>query len=114
MAEHPECPFAPLRPTAEDLVALAAEVAEIPDLQRRLVDRDAHLKLPDRVAHQYQIAGGRVVLEIAPELPAEIAGIGLFTAGARHLGLGRISTCLGTPHAETDPDFLGLMAAFPT
>ncbi|HZF10219.1 MAG TPA: hypothetical protein VFE33_15630 [Thermoanaerobaculia bacterium] len=114
MAEHPTCPFAAFRPAAEDLAALAAEVAEIPELQRLLVERDDHLKLPDRVAHQYQIAGGKVVLEIAPELPAELAGIGLFEAGARHEGVGRLSTCLGTPHAETDPDFLGLMAAFAT
>jgi hypothetical protein len=114
MAEPPKCPFAPFRPTADDVTAITAEVAEIPELQRRLVERDAHLKLPDRVAHQYQIAGGRVVLEIASELPAELSGIGLFTAGARHEGIGRISTCLGTPHAETDPDFLGLLAAFET
>jgi len=114
MAEHSKCPFAAFRPTAEDLSALAADVAEIPEIQRRLVERDAHVQLPDRVAHQYQIAGGKVVLEIAPELPAELSGIGLFVAGARHQGIGRISTCLGTPHAETDPDFLGLMAAFAT
>jgi hypothetical protein len=29
-----------------------------------------------------------------------------------HVGIGRISTGLGCPHAETDPDFLGLMVAF--
>ena len=33
---------------------------------------------------------------------------------APRVGLGRISTGLGCPHAETNPDFLGLMAAFRT
>ena len=34
--------------------------------------------------------------------------------GAQWTGIGRISTGLGCPHLETDPDFLGLMVAFQT
>ena len=71
----------PLRPTPQDLGRIAQEVAAITDLQHGLLDRDAALKLPDRVAHQYQIAGGKVILTIAPELPANLTGVGLFDPG---------------------------------
>jgi hypothetical protein len=51
---------------------------------------------------------------VADELPSELKGIGLFEQGAEHIGIGRISTGLGTPHLETNPDFLGIMVAFQT
>ena len=68
----------------------------------------------DRTAHQYQIAGSRVSLRIASRLPANLAGVGLFVPDAEYAGLARLSTGLGCPHLETDPDFIGLMLAFAT
>lgn len=113
MAEHDDS-WKPFRPTSQDLETIAADVSEIRDLQQKLVDRDEDLHRADRVAHQYQIAGGKVILRIAGELPEELRGIGLFEPGTEHAGIGRISTGLGGPHAETNPDFLGLMLAFQT
>jgi hypothetical protein len=104
----------PFRPSRDDLARLAAEVAAIPDLQATLVENHPHLKVRDRVAHQYQIAGGRVTLKVAAQLPEVLNGLGLFQPNAEHIGIGRVSTGLGCPHAETDPDFLGLMLAFQT
>jgi len=70
------------------------------------------MKFADRVAHQYQIAGGKVSLRIGTELPENLDGVGLFRSGLEYTGIGRISTGLGCPHAETTPDFLGLRLAF--
>jgi hypothetical protein len=51
-------------------------------------------------------------------VPASLEGLGVFqrTEGSAEplVGIGRISTGLGCPHAETDADFLGLMVAFRT
>ena len=88
--------------------------SQIPDVQRRLVDRHPQLTMPDRGAHQQQLAGSKVTLDVARQLPPELAGLGIFAAGSTHTGIGRISTGLGCPHAETDADFLGLMVAFRT
>ena len=63
----------PLRPTPQDLNRIEQEVAAIPALQQELLDRDPALKMRDRVAHQYQIAGGKIVLTIAPTLPANLS-----------------------------------------
>jgi hypothetical protein len=101
-------------PTAEEMTALANAVAEIPDIQSALCAHHSGLQRPDRAAHQQQIGAGKVVLEVAHELPPELDGIGLFVAGTRAIGIGRVSTGLGCPHLETDPDFLGLMLAFQT
>jgi hypothetical protein len=94
------------------MARLQALVDELPAIQTRLVERHAQLKHADRVAHQQQIAGGLVELSIADTVPEPLRDIGLFTANARHLGIGRISNGLGCPHLETDPDFLGIMLAF--
>lgn len=107
-------PTWPLRPTAQDLDRIGQDVAAIAHLQQELLDRDSALKRRDRVAHQYQIAGGKVVLMTAPRLPANLDGVGLFEPAATHIGIGRVSTGLGCPHAETNPDFLGLRLAFQT
>jgi hypothetical protein len=104
----------PFRPSATDLARIGADVAPISAIQKKLVANDSRLKVPDRVAHQYQVAGGRVLLRIEQTLPANFVGVGLFELGAQYTGLGRISTGLGCPHLETDPDFLGLMVAFHT
>jgi hypothetical protein len=104
----------PFRPTLADLARIGNDVAAIPTMQNRLVVNHALLTVPDRVAHQYQVAGGKVLLRIADTLPANLQGVGLFTPGASYTGIGRISTGLGCPHMETDPDFLGLMVAFQT
>lgn len=109
--DHARFPF---RPRPEDLNALAEDVSEMPAIQERLRDQHKELQLNDRVAHQYQITGGRVTLKVAGDLPEELVGVGLFEPGATHTGVGRISTGLGTPHIETNPDFLGLMLAFRT
>jgi hypothetical protein len=53
-------------------------------------------------------------LEVADTLPAAVRDIGLFVPGTQHLGIGRVSTGLGTPHVEPNPDFLGLLLAFQT
>lgn len=104
----------PFRPSRDDLAGLAADVAAIPDLQSILAENHPLLQVRDRVAHQYQIAGGRVILKVAAQLPEALNGLGLFQPNAEHIGIGRVSTGLGCPHAETDPDFLGLMLAFRT
>jgi hypothetical protein len=101
-----------LRAGADDLRRIDAEVAEISEIQRQLRDRHPDLKCLDRVAHQYQIAGSKVLLRVATELPDGFSGIGLFVPGSEHIGIGRLSTGLGTPHIESNPDFLGLRASF--
>jgi len=101
--------------TPKDIDRITADVAAMPRLQQELLERASlSLKTADRVAHQYQIAGGRVSLRIATELPSELDGVGLFKPNADYTGIGRISTGLGCPHNETYPDFLGLRLAFLT
>jgi hypothetical protein len=104
----------PFRPSATDLARIGADVAPISAIQKKLVANDSRLKVPDRVAHQYQVAGGKVQLRIEQTLPANFVGVGLFEPGEQYTGVGRISTGLGCPHLETDPDFLGLMVGFHT
>jgi len=103
-------------PTAEETRALAALVAEIPHIQDKLVANHPQLTRPDRGAHQMQLAGGKVLLTLERTLPPALAGLGIFehdgSPGPHFIGIGRMSTGLGCPHAETDPDFLGLMVAF--
>jgi len=101
-------------PNEQERRVLDELAGQIPDVQRTLVDRHPKLTLPDRGAHQQQLAGSIVTLEVAHHLPPELADLGIFTAGSNHTGIGRISTGLGCPHAETDADFLGLMVAFRT
>jgi hypothetical protein len=101
--------------TSEDIDRITADVAALPRLQHELLERASlSLKVADRVAHQYQIAGGRVSLRISSELPSQLDGVGLFKPNAEYTGIGRISTGLGCPHSETSPDFLGLRLAFLT
>ena len=103
-------------PTAEQMRALETLIAEIPRIQDKLVANHQQLTRPDRGAHQQQLAGGKVLLTIERSLPPVLAGLGVFeqtdSAGPHFIGIGRMSTGLGCPHAETDPDFLGLMVAF--
>jgi hypothetical protein len=114
MTRHEPEPFVPFRPTADDLESIAKDVAPVKDVQEQLHAHHAGLPLPDRVAHQYQIAGGKVILRIENALSADIDGVGLFEPGTEHMGLGRLSTGQGGPHHEAEPDFLGLMLAFQT
>lgn len=104
----------PFRPTEQDVKRITADVAEMPEIQQKLITNCKELKVADRVAHQYQIAGGKVELEVASDLPAHLLDVGLFKPNSKHIGIGRISTGLGCPHLESDPDFLGLMVAFQT
>ena len=101
-------------PSPEAVEALARTVSEIPGIQQKLLESHTGLHRIDRAAHQQQIAAGLAVLEVASALPPELDGVGLFRAGSRAVGIGRVSTGLGCPHLETDPDFLGLMLAFQT
>lgn len=107
-------PWTPFRPTPAELKAIAEDVAEVRAIQRTLVDHHGDLHMPDRVAHQYQIAGSSVLLRVRDHLPPELDGVGLFEPEAEHVGIGRISTGLGTPHVEPGLDFLGIMLAFRT
>lgn len=104
--------WSPFRPSQNDLDRIADDVAAIPAIQDKLLANHPDLSTPDRVAHQYQIAGGRVDLTIAENPPENLSGVGLFEPGSNHIGIGRVSTGLGCPHLETDPDFLGLSLAF--
>jgi hypothetical protein len=105
----------PFRPTAEQVSDLKIEVAPISDIQQQLRAHDsAHLAVNDRVAHQYQIAGGKVLLRIEVQLPENLRGVGLFQPEREYTGIGRISTGLGCPHNENIPDFLGIRLAFRT
>ena len=64
----PGAGWTPFRPTAADLERIGHDVAPISDLQARLVDAHPDLSLRDRVAHQCQLAGGRVRFEVATEV----------------------------------------------
>ncbi len=101
-------------PTHEERQALDKLADEIPGIQQTLVANHKLLQHADRGAHQQQLAGGTVTLDVSPLLPPALNGLGIFHPSAHHVGIGRISTGLGCPHLETDPDFLGLMAAFRT
>lgn len=114
MSDRDPGPWKPFRPTADDLKAIAEDVSDVREIQRTLLENHRDLHVCDRVAHQYQIAGGRVRLRVDDELPEELDGVGLFQPGAEHGGIGRISTGLGNPHVEPGLDFLGLMLAFAT
>src|SRR5215218_9072962 len=95
-------------PTPDQRRALEELAAKIPEVQRTLVQNHDQLTLPDRGAHQQQLAGSRVQFTVADELPRELSGLGIFHAGqpigSPRMGIGRISTGLGCPHAETDAD----------
>jgi len=106
--------WSPFRPTQRDLDRIADDVAAIPAIQETLLANHPDLTSRDRVAHQYQIAGGRAVLNVADSLPDHLTGVGLFEPNSTHIGIARVSTGLGCPHLETDPDFLGLSVAFQT
>ena len=102
-------------PTPEQRRSLEQLAEQVADVQRTLVANHPHLKSPDRGAHQQQLAGGKVLLTVDAQLPRELDGLGIFQRGSGpRVGIGRMSTGLGCPHAETDPDFLGLMVAFRT
>ena len=102
-------------PTPEDTRTLEAIARQMPDVQQTLVRNHPRLMMPDRAAHQQQLAASKVVLTIGETLPRELDGLGVFRRGSPpRTGIGRISTGLGCPHAETNADFLGLMVAFRT
>jgi hypothetical protein len=103
-------------PTPDERRALDEIANGIPGVQKTFVTNHPQLTMADRGAHQQQLAASRVLLTIHESLPPELNGLGVFDRSERavHIGIGRISTGLGCPHAETDPDFLGLMAAFRT
>jgi hypothetical protein len=101
-------------PTPEQRRELEEIAAGIPAVQQTLTKNHPQLTMADRGAHQQQLAGTKVLLNVADRLPPPLDGLGVFQRSAKHIGIGRMSTGLGCPHAETDPDFLGLMVAFRT
>jgi hypothetical protein len=102
-------------PTPEQRRALEQLAEQVADVQHTLVANHPNLQSPDRGAHQQQLAGSKVLLTVDAQLPKELDGLGIFQRGSGpHVGIGRMSTGLGCPHAETDPDFIGLMVAFRT
>jgi hypothetical protein len=104
-------------PTADERQALEQIAAGVPEVQQAFVTRHPQMTMADRGAHQMQLAASAVVLTVAAKVPAELDGLGVFAPDQRaapQTGIGRMSTGLGCPHAETDPDFLGLMVAFRT
>jgi hypothetical protein len=106
---------ASFHPTPDERRVLDDLAAEIPVVQQTLVGNHQQLTRPDRGAHQQQLAASQVLLTVANELPSELDGLGVFEREpSSHVGIGRISTGLGCPHAETNADFLGLMVAFRT
>jgi len=101
-------------PTPEERRALERLAEEVAGVQHTLVANHPQLAQPDRAAHQPQLGAGKVLLHVNDTLPPELAGLGIFapTGATPRIGIGRISNGLGCPHAQTDADFLGLMAAF--
>lgn len=101
-------------PSPEERRALERLAEEVAGVQQTLVANHPQLAQPDRGAHQPQLGAGKVLLRVNDTLPPELARLGIFapTGGTPRIGIGRISNGLGCPHAETDADFLGLMAAF--
>ena len=100
------------RANADDLRRIDADVAEISEIQRQLRDRHPDLKCLDRVAHQYQIAGGKVLLRVATELPEGFSGIGLFVPGIEHIGVGRLSPVSVRPTSNPIRIFLACVRRF--
>jgi hypothetical protein len=78
-----ESQWCPFRPNAVDLEKIAKDVAEIPNIQRKFLANNADLKFPDRVAHQFQIAGSRVLFQVANDPPEPLLHVGLFERGAQ-------------------------------
>ena len=101
-------------PSPQERRALERLAEEVAGVQQTLVANHPQLAQPDRGAHQPQLGAGKVLLRVNDTLPPELAGLGIFapTGATPRIGIGRISNGLGCPHAETDADFLGLMAAF--
>lgn len=101
-------------PTPDQRRELEQIAKGIGPVQQTLVNNHPRLTMADRGAHQQQIGASKAMLTIAERLPAALDGLGIFQRSSTHVGIGRISTGLGCPHAETNPDFLGLMVAFRT
>jgi hypothetical protein len=102
-------------PTPAQKRVLEEIAAGIPGVQQNLVKNHPQLTAADRGAHQQQLAGSKVLFTAGDRLPPALDGLGIFQrtqASTPLIGIGRMSTGLGCPHAETDPDFLGLMVAF--
>ena len=76
-------------PTPQERQVLEAIARQIPDVQRELVRNHPQLSMPDRGAHQQQLAGSKVLLTIAESLPAELDDLGIFQRlSPARIGLG--------------------------
>jgi hypothetical protein len=94
-AENQWCPF---RLSPADLEAIGNDVADIPDIQRKILANNPDLKFPDRVAHQYQIAGGRLFFKLRT-IRLDLCAVSGFFSLARSTGA----------WAESPPDWAGRM-----
>jgi len=104
MAEHPTCPFAAFRPAAEDLAGSPRKCRDPGAPGSWSSGRPSEASRSRRPSVSDRRREG--VLEIAPELPAELAG-SASSRPERGMRASAGSRPAGTPHAETDPDFLG-------
>ena len=98
------CPF---RPGVDELETIRKDVAEVRNIQQTILDKNKQVHFLDRVAHQYQVAGSKVLLKVAEVLPAPLQNVGLFHPGAEHIGIGRISTGLERRISRRIPTFSG-------
>ena len=98
------CPF---RPGANELESIGKDVVEVKKIQQTILAKSKQVHFLDRVAHQYQIAGSKVLLKIAEALPVPLQAVGLFHPGAEHIGIGRISTGLERRISRRIPTFSG-------
>ena len=83
------------------------DVAEVRNIQQTILDKNKQVHFLDRVAHQYQVAGSKVLLKVTEVLPAPLQNVGLFHPGAEHIGIGRFSTGLERRMSRRIPTFSG-------
>ena len=60
------CPF---RPGVDELETIRKDVAEVRNIQQTILDKNKQVHFLDRVAHQYQVAGSKVLLKVAECFP---------------------------------------------
>ena len=70
-------------PTPEQKRDLEKIAAGIPGVQQTLTSNHPQLSMPDRGAHQQQLAGSKVLLTVAGQLPAALDGLSIFQRSRR-------------------------------
>ena len=91
-------------PTPEQKRELEKIATGIGPVQQTLVKNHPQLTVPDRGAHQQQIAASKVLLKVADRLPAALDGLGIFERGSSHVSIGpRPTRCASCPPAPRPP-----------